>query len=258
MLHFTYRLQQAFNRIMELIGLVDHIVVVCKWLQEMLERNGVDQRKIVLSRHGLPAHYLTGYPEDQRSDTVIRIGYLGRFAPLKGVDVLVEAFRKLPRDIPIELHLWGVLGNMACLNGIKQQIEADPRIHYFGPLTDEHRHDVLSTWHAMAVPSLSWETGPLVVLEAFAAGVPVLGSNLGGIAELVEHRKSGLLISSGDVAAWKLVLMEFYQLTLSGHLWQFPAVRPSREVAIDMSRLYKAALSAQDSHDLVKEGTLGQ
>jgi glycosyltransferase involved in cell wall biosynthesis len=226
----------------------------------MLERNGVDRRKIVLSRHGLPAHYLTGYPAGQRSDTVTRIGYLGRFAPLKGVHVLVKAFRQLPRDIPIELHLWGTAmpGDMAYLNEIKQQIEADPRIHYCGPLTDDHRHDVLSSWHAMAVPSLVWETGPLVLLEAFAAGIPILGSKLGGIAELTEHRKNGLLISSGEVEAWKQAIMEFYQLTLSRHPWQFSAVRLSREVAIDMSRLYKAALSAKNSHVLVKENTLGQ
>lgn len=247
MLHYTYGLQQAFDHTKEIIGLADHIVVVCKWLQDMLERNGVDRQKIVLSRHGLPVHYLTGYSEDQRSDTVIRIGYLGRFAPLKGADVLVDAFRQIPRDIPIELHLWGTVmpGDMAYLDGIRNRIAADPRIQYCGPLTDEHRHDVLSTWHAMAVPSLAWETGPLVVLEAFAAGIPVLGSRIGGIAELTEHGTSGLLVAPDDVEAWQQAMMKFYESTLSEHQWQVPPVRHSHEVASDMSRLYEAVLSPQ-------------
>lgn len=244
MLHYTNRVQETFNSTMRFIDLADYIVVVSEGLKEVLELNGVDQRKIVFSRHGLPAHYLTGYPTGQRSDTTVRIGYLGRFAPSKGVHVLVEAFQQVPRDISIELHLWGTAmpGDVAYLNEIKQQVKADPRIHYRGPLTDEHRHDVLGSWHGMAVPSLVWETGPLVVLEAFAAGIPVLGSKLGGIAEQTEHQKRGLLIPPGDVAAWKQALVDFYQLTLSKHTWQFSAVRPSREVAIDMSRLYTEAM----------------
>jgi glycosyltransferase involved in cell wall biosynthesis len=46
------------------------------------------------------------------------------------------------------------------------------------------------------------ETGPLVVLESFAAGVPVVGSNLGGIAEWVKHEKNGLLVQHENVRGW--------------------------------------------------------
>lgn len=257
-LRHTYRVQETFNSTMSFIDLMDDIVVVRKKLQEVLAQNGVDRRKIAFSRHGLPAQYLTGYPTDQRSDTIFRIGYLGRFTSSKGIHVLVEAFRQLPRDIPIELHLWGTAtpGDIAYLAEIKQQIEGDPRIQYRGSLTDEHRHDVLSTWHAMAVPSLVWETGPLVVLEAFAAGIPILGSNIGGIAELTEHRKSGLLVELDNVEAWKQAMLEFYELTVSGRPWHVPPVRPSHEVASDMSRLYEAALSAQNRKGFLNDTTI--
>ncbi len=62
------------------------------------------------------------------------------------------------------------------------------------------RYDVL------AVPSQWLETGPLVVMEAFAAGVPVLGSNLGGIGELVTSGVDGLLVEPASIVAWRTAL----------------------------------------------------
>ena len=54
--------------------------------------------------------------------------------------------------------------------------------------------DRLSRYHVVAVPSQWMETGPLVILESFAAGVPVIGSALGGIADKVDDGVSGLLL----------------------------------------------------------------
>jgi glycosyltransferase involved in cell wall biosynthesis len=60
----------------------------------------------------------------------------------------------------------------------------------------------LPSYHVVAVPSRWLETGPLVVLEAFAAGVPVIGSRLGGIAELIRDGIDGMLVEAESVAAW--------------------------------------------------------
>lgn len=60
----------------------------------------------------------------------------------------------------------------------------------------------MSDYDALVVPSLWLETGPLVVLEAQAAGLFVLGSRFGGIAELVDESDAGELVEAGDVAAW--------------------------------------------------------
>ena len=57
----------------------------------------------------------------------------------------------------------------------------------------------LSRIDVLAVPSQWLETGPLVVLEAFAAGTPVIGSDLGGIRELVSDGRDGLLVPHDDV-----------------------------------------------------------
>jgi glycosyltransferase involved in cell wall biosynthesis len=60
----------------------------------------------------------------------------------------------------------------------------------------------MAGYDLIAVPSRWLESGPLVVLEAFAAGVPVLGACLGGVAELVRDGVDGVLVAPDDAPAW--------------------------------------------------------
>jgi glycosyltransferase involved in cell wall biosynthesis len=96
----------------------------------------------------------------------------------------------------------------------------------------------------VAVPSQCLETGPMVVLEAFAAGVPVIGSDLGGIAELVTHGTDGLLVEPRAVTAWASVLRKISDdPVLLGQLRS--NICPPRRIsesARDMAELYRVLL----------------
>ena len=108
------------------------------------------------------------------------------------------------------------------------------------------KKDVLATisgLDVLAVPSLGLETGPLVVLEAFAAGVPVLGSNLGGIAELVRPNQGGRLLPAGDVDAWRRAILELARSRSRHDLGDVPIPRSMEHVADDMNALYHAVVS---------------
>jgi Glycosyltransferase len=94
----------------------------------------------------------------------------------------------------------------------------------------------------VVVPSQWMETGPLVVLEAFAAGVPVIGSNLGGIADKVQHGHNGLLVSPWDSEhAWSDALAQAGdRRVLLQQLARCVSVpRSSRTVAAEMATLYR-------------------
>jgi len=80
--------------------------------------------------------------------------------------------------------------------------EQDARIRFLPPLPNDEIPSLLRCYHVLAVPSRWVENRPLVVLESFAAGTPVIGSNLGGIAELVRHQGDGLLVEAENVRAW--------------------------------------------------------
>ncbi|MDP9171223.1 MAG: glycosyltransferase, partial [Acidobacteriota bacterium] len=98
----------------------------------------------------------------------------------------------------------------------------------------------------LAVPSQWLETGPLVVLEAFAAGTPVLGSDLGGIAELVRDGVDGVLVKpAGSVAAWAQAMRRLCgqpELLIRLRAGIRPP-RHTREVALEMMPVYRNALA---------------
>jgi glycosyltransferase involved in cell wall biosynthesis len=106
---------------------------------------------------------------------------------------------------------------------------------------------LLRGYHVIAVPTRGVETGPLVVLEAFAAGTPVVGSRLGGIAELVEHEVNGLLVSGNHPRAWAAGLQRLaddrnlLRRLRSG----VPSVRSEKTVAVDMAALYRSLLASR-------------
>ena len=102
----------------------------------------------------------------------------------------------------------------------------------------------IADYDVLAVPSQWLETGPLVVLEAFAAGIPDVGSDLGGIAELVRHERDGLLVPADSIDAWRNALqalcLDRQSLTVLRNGIQ--GLRSMKNVATDMSRLYSDLL----------------
>jgi glycosyltransferase involved in cell wall biosynthesis len=128
---------------------------------------------------------------------------------VKGADVLIRAVLSLPGDAPVELRIHGVVQNGADaeLRHLQALARGDGRVRFEAPVGPQDVVSMLADSDVLAVPSQGMETGPLVVLEAFAAGTPVLGSGLGGISELVVHDVNGLLVGNYRSArAWAAAL----------------------------------------------------
>jgi glycosyltransferase involved in cell wall biosynthesis len=239
MTDLTRRRFDAFHRFMQSM---DRIVVLCRWSADLLCRNGVETDKVVISRHGLAqddAAQTRQQPRQPRmSSDPLRVAFLGRLHPTKGVDTLVHAIRALP-EAPLVLDIFGI-GADAYADSLRALGSHDPRIRFRTPLATHDVIAALTNYDVVAVPSRWMETGPLVVLEAFAAGTPVVGSRLGGIAELVTDGVDGLLLDADAVLAWTKVLarlirdVELLQRLRAG-------IRPPRRmdtVAAEMLGLY--------------------
>ena len=226
----------------------DRIVAVCGWLHDALIANGVPPGKLILNRQGVGQW--TPIVPDRRSDKsvdVFRLGFLGRYDPLKGVHVLVDAFKRLPADAPIELDICAVGTETEAKNYrdvISQSAASDRRIRIRPSIPHAEAAGFLADLDALAVPSQCLETGPLVVLEAFAAGTPVIGSDLGGIKELVRHEVNGLLVPHADVNAWTATLARLAtDQTLLQRLRQgIGPVRTMADVAREMATVYRELL----------------
>lgn len=194
---------------------VDHVVAVCDWVQQVLLRNGVPGTKLTLCRQGIAV--VADLSKDNSravmtdrtiASSELRICFLGRLDPTKGIHILLQAIRSIPHAA-LRLDVYGVAqgkGGRDYEQTLRLLAMGDDRIEFVPPVPATEIVETLKRYDLLAVPSQWLETGPLVVLEAFAAGVPVIGSRLGGIVELVEDGVNGLLVEASSVTAWKMSL----------------------------------------------------
>ncbi|HOW97027.1 MAG TPA: glycosyltransferase [Kiritimatiellia bacterium] len=133
--------------------------------------------------------------------------FVGRLSLEKGLTTLLRATEGLgiPLRIVGEGPLRGGLEDQAVRNGRRGQV-VFAGYRAGGDLAREYRDAAF-----LVIPSEWYENAPMVVLEAFAHGKPVIGAAMGGIPELVEPGKTGLLFPPGDVEALRQALASLWQ-----------------------------------------------
>lgn len=137
----------------------------------------------------------------------IRFLYLGRLEATKGVRVLLDAYTSIADIKPqIELHVAGYGSQEAQL---RKEFENHPRIWFHGALFGEAKAALMRSCDVVVVPSVWPEVFGIVVIEAHAFGKPVIGSNIGGIPELIEEGKTGFLVPHGDSDALATAMLRF-------------------------------------------------
>lgn len=231
----------------EFLQEVDHVVVLCDWTKDILVRNGIDTDNLRLCRHGIDMDDGNMASPAILDSAPLRLVYFGRVDPIKGLDVLIRAIRSAP-ELPLELDVRGIVqadSGARHLQELRLLADDDRRIHFLEPVPSRDVVDSIRSYHMVVVPSQCLETGPLVVLESFAAGVPVLGSDLGGVAESVHHDCDGLLVDPPNQAAvWAASLRRL--VSEPDLLRRLRAgVRPPRtmiDVGADMEALYSSVM----------------
>ncbi|MGQ0561625.1 MAG: glycosyltransferase [Gemmatimonadota bacterium] len=222
----------------------DRVVATADWAAALLANIGVPASKLVVSRQGTSCG-APAAPRARSGDT-LRLAFFGRIDRSKGLHVLLEALA-LIRGLQLELHVYGIVqAEDAYARRLRRQAARDRRVTWHEPVAQDAVVDTLRSYDVLAVPSQWLETGPLVVLEAFAAGVPVVGSDLGGVRELVRDGQDGILVDATQPRAWAAAIGRLAtERTLLDQLRA--RVRPPRDmqiVAREMELLYRDVLEA--------------
>jgi glycosyltransferase involved in cell wall biosynthesis len=125
-----------------------------------------------------------------------RPGDYGRLEPLKGVSTLLDACKELP-----DFGIW-LAGRGPMLEEAEQfcRDHGLDRVRFLGFQTGEALSRLRKESRFIVLPSVCYENCPTVILEAFAAGKPVIASRSGGIPELINHEVDGFLFDPGDAA----------------------------------------------------------
>lgn len=178
---FVHRLLQTY------VDRIDAYVVLTDFMRQKLVAGG------------LPANRIHVKPNFVHPDPGVGSGdgeyalFVGRFSPEKGLDILLQAWSELDSKIPLKL----VGGTQDELRRVSPQADLEGA-HCLGHLSQSSTIDVMKRARILIVPSLWYEPFGRVIVEAFAVGLPVIASRIGGIPSIVDDGHSGLLFECGN------------------------------------------------------------
>lgn len=144
---------------------------------------------------------------EQSSSEKIKLLYIGQLERHKGIMNLIKALRLLNKE---KFYLT-IAGRGSLSEQIKNTENILSNFKFFGEYNKEERIKLLEQHDLIIVPSLCFENAPMVILEAWQSGVPVLASNFGGISELIEENKNGWLFDPENLENLKNKLEEIYK-----------------------------------------------
>ncbi len=201
--HLIERLKKNFET---LVQHCDKLVVLTDWYKKILLLNGVPAEKIFYVPQGLPFELSLPTVVDKREKTVpLRLVSLGRINPFKGLHLLIEAIEQLDYE-KIELDIYGNSDDEVYETGLRKRTKKQTNIHWKGKLPQAAVVSTMQQYDALCLCSTFSEMSPLVIQEAFAAGIPIIASNVYGNAEQIAHEVNGLLFQFKSVESLKTQL----------------------------------------------------
>jgi glycosyltransferase involved in cell wall biosynthesis len=172
---------------------VGALIAPSRFLAGVLDRAGVYPDRLHVLRHPVDVDSLP-----VKAAPGGGVVFAGRLAPEKGVDTLIEAAALLPCGVTVDVA--GDGPSRAALLELAERV-APGRVRFHGRLPKAELHELIRAAAVAVVPSRWYENQPLAVLEAYGCGVPVIGTDLGGLPELIEDGVDGHVVAAGDPRA---------------------------------------------------------
>ncbi len=199
-------LQQRKDVQLGRLATADAIFAPSRFLLETFAANGLPAERMQLLPYGLESGRIRVEPVS-RPRKPLRIGFAGVFSPWKGAAVLVDAVAAVEGELQLSLY-----GNdqetmfAEYITKLRSAAAGDRRIKFQGSYEHDQVGRVMAELDLLVVPSLWYENSPFVILEAFAAGLPVIASALGGMTEIVKDGINGFTFEAGNREALSEIL----------------------------------------------------
>jgi glycosyltransferase involved in cell wall biosynthesis len=175
----------ALHRAIRTFDRVDRFIVLSEFQRQKLGFAGLDPERMVVRRN-------FAWPAERRRGPGEYFLILGRLSAEKGLDTVIGSWRS-----PLPLLVVGDGPERERLEAL-----ARPGVEFRGRVESDEAAGLLSRARTLLYPSRCYEGSPRAVIEALAAGVPVIASDIGGLPEHVSHDISGLLVRVDDADAW--------------------------------------------------------
>ena len=168
---------------------VDRYIALTRFAKRMFVAGGLPEERIVVKPNSVSPSTVHG---PQQGGPAL---FVGRLSEEKGVRVLLNAWRTQQR-----LPQLRVVGDGPLRHYVDQLAQDNPLVHVVGRVPPPEIPMQYAQSSMLVFPSTWYEGFPLTLVEAMSSGLPVVGSRLGSIAEIVEDGKTGLLFDADDPA----------------------------------------------------------
>lgn len=171
---------------------VDAYIALTEFAKDKLIQSGLSHEKFFVKPNFISNPPIPCYKFDNY------ILFVGRLSAEKGINILIEAF-KLVNNNHHKVSLI-IVGDGALRDQLELKVKKEmlKQIEFLGKKSRSDVLNLIQRAKFVVFPSICYEMFPLVVIEAFACGKPVIASSIGAMAELVEDGKTGLLFESGN------------------------------------------------------------
>ena len=221
-----------------MISIPEVVVAPSSYLRDVFAEAGVSREiRVIPSGHDLS--WLLPITQKEITD-VINFGFIGQITPIKGLHVLLDAFKKNLGQKKTRLLIFGPDDQESIYReSIRQAINGhEQSIFIRGAFPHDQLGKILSEIDMLVVPSVWHENNPRVIQEAFAVQTPVIASNVGGMAEFVKHDDNGLLFERANEIDLARQLSRV--VNESGLLQQLrDGIKPVKKIETEVKELIK-------------------
>lgn len=201
---YPFVIEQLRSNLHNLAGDCSKLVVLTKWYRDVLLRNNIAADKLLYIPQAVPVSHAEAHTP-RAAAWPLKIMFIGRINQAKGVHLLIDAVKTLS-PASVMLDIYGPDYDDAYVNECKASAKDFPHIRWKGLLPPALVHDTLTGYDLLCVPSVVCEMSPLVIQEAFAAKVPVIGSDVAGNREQISEGRNGWLFAFNNAASLEGIL----------------------------------------------------
>ncbi len=175
------------------------VITLSDWYRKVMINNGVDENKIVCIYQGLIEQSKSNRPSIKLDlSAKLNLIFLGRISPFKGLHLLLEAVSSFSPE-EISVHIFGQTTDKEYESQLKTKYAGYTNMQWKGLLNPKYVIETMGQFDILALCSTFSEMSPLVIQEAYEAGIPVVASKVYGNMEQITHNHNGLLFEFNNV-----------------------------------------------------------
>ncbi len=186
----------------ETLNRINHFICPSQYLANTLIKSGFSSDKISVIYNGIELSRFDNIRRRNSGDDILRLGYVGYLNRHKGIEYLLRAFSFLQNNSKIKLNLV-VSGYeeeyISFVRTICKDLKIEKKVNFIYRIPNRKINKIYKMLDMLILASVWPENYPVSIAEAMASGIPVVASDIGGIRELVEHGRTGLLSPPKDI-----------------------------------------------------------